>query len=649
MVAAAARASTSAGRGAVRAAGHAGRTGVRAGARAGSSAARAARKSAAGARRAGARKAAGGATKLGPRKHRQTSLPSRGPRERAQQLRRRRHSAARSKGGSHEEPSLGGKAGGQKKQERSGRNRPATSARGKGSDAEQRNRKQPKGPVKQARKVARAGVDQAGNVATDFVGAGGDGASRSTGRISRATHSLIGRDAGSSDAKPQGGIDLDGMSRAATGKGVGVLAAVGRSAAATVGRASGTATRVVFSSMLGVFAILIVLVIIGVLGGMAFSMMADKKAQEEDAIRAMMARCTGNDGLPLGADGDGGSGSAPGEGALTAWQVAALADYGLRYAGVDDPSNDQLQHATAIAMAESGLRPEAHLDDRGTGDDSYGLWQINMLDEMGPERRERLNLDDNEQLYSPKINAIAMGIFYLDPAHGGGTWTEWSTYNRGDHLEFMDDAADAALDTAIMRNSDVTEVIDMVDSTVPPEIAPAGQGGGGTAESSGTPAGCPPGSGFDSNWTAYGAECPPGMDRGGGMTTHERDTATVVAMREAVVDCFGAPYGGGCYRPQNSGEHPLGRACDFMTVADAERNATGEDREWGLAMAEWLMVNAEDLDVLYVIWWDRIWNVNRDEPGPWDEWRDYTQCSSPDGPTPDAGHCHTNHVHVSVN
>ena len=37
----------------------------------------------------------------------------------------------------------------------------------------------------------------------------------------------------------------------------------------------------------------------------------------------------------------------------------------------------------AIAMAESGSNAEAHNDNANTGDNSYGLWQINMLGSMG--------------------------------------------------------------------------------------------------------------------------------------------------------------------------------------------------------------------------------------------------------------------------
>ena len=41
----------------------------------------------------------------------------------------------------------------------------------------------------------------------------------------------------------------------------------------------------------------------------------------------------------------------------------------------------------AIGLAESVGNPRAHNPNASTGDNSYGLMQINMLGAMGPERR----------------------------------------------------------------------------------------------------------------------------------------------------------------------------------------------------------------------------------------------------------------------
>ncbi len=59
-----------------------------------------------------------------------------------------------------------------------------------------------------------------------------------------------------------------------------------------------------------------------------------------------------------------------------------------RYAGLVD---SRARIAAAIALAESGGNSDAHNGNAATGDDSYGLWQINMIGAMGPARRVEFN------------------------------------------------------------------------------------------------------------------------------------------------------------------------------------------------------------------------------------------------------------------
>ena len=89
----------------------------------------------------------------------------------------------------------------------------------------------------------------------------------------------------------------------------------------------------------------------------------------------------------------------------------------------------------AIALAESSGDPEAHNDDASTGDDSYGLWQINMLGDMGPERRAALGLISNDQLNDPTINAMAMRYIFKQQG-----FNAWSVYKSGKYREFLPDA-----------------------------------------------------------------------------------------------------------------------------------------------------------------------------------------------------------------
>lgn len=90
----------------------------------------------------------------------------------------------------------------------------------------------------------------------------------------------------------------------------------------------------------------------------------------------------------------------------------------LRRAGFPE---SELPRMTAAALAESGGNPRAHNPNAQTGDNSYGLWQINMLGGMGPERRRQFGLKSNEDLFDPTTNArAAKGIF---DSQGPNAWS----------------------------------------------------------------------------------------------------------------------------------------------------------------------------------------------------------------------------------
>lgn len=86
--------------------------------------------------------------------------------------------------------------------------------------------------------------------------------------------------------------------------------------------------------------------------------------------------------------------------------------------------DNQLDMAVEVAMKESGGNPRAHNGNASTGDNSYGLWQINMIGSMGPVRRKDFKISSNEQLFDPATNARAAKRIY-DQA--GGSWRPWST------------------------------------------------------------------------------------------------------------------------------------------------------------------------------------------------------------------------------
>jgi peptidoglycan DL-endopeptidase CwlO len=94
-----------------------------------------------------------------------------------------------------------------------------------------------------------------------------------------------------------------------------------------------------------------------------------------------------------------------------------------------------------------------------------------------------------------------------------------------------------------------------------------------------------------------------------------------------------------CYRSaEDGGEHPRGRACDWAADEKGFGGvASGSDKTYGDGLADFYIKNAKALNVLYVIWFRRIWQTATGS------WKSYGgACGSPS--------CdHTNHVHLSVN
>jgi hypothetical protein len=85
-----------------------------------------------------------------------------------------------------------------------------------------------------------------------------------------------------------------------------------------------------------------------------------------------------------------------------------------------------LKTAWAVAMKESNGRPLAHNGNRGTGDNSYGVFQINMIGNLGEARRDKFNLDSNADLFDPVTNAEI--AFHM--SNGGKDWSSWKVYQN---------------------------------------------------------------------------------------------------------------------------------------------------------------------------------------------------------------------------
>lgn len=85
----------------------------------------------------------------------------------------------------------------------------------------------------------------------------------------------------------------------------------------------------------------------------------------------------------------------------------------------------------AIAIAESGGRPDALNDNPSTGDYSVGLWQINYFDGMRAERTREFGSPDALRA-SPTAQARAAVAIYRQQG-----LRAWSTYTGGDYRRYM--------------------------------------------------------------------------------------------------------------------------------------------------------------------------------------------------------------------
>ncbi|GAB3205359.1 hypothetical protein GCM10027294_03410 [Marinactinospora endophytica] len=113
-------------------------------------------------------------------------------------------------------------------------------------------------------------------------------------------------------------------------------------------------------------------------------------------------------------------------------------------------------------------------------------------------------------------------------------------------------------------------------------------------------------------------------------------------MKELIIEEFGEnrEHGGvGCYRPNGGwvvGEHPKGRACDFMVDANGQMPSQ-EQIDHGYAIAEWAQENADRLGIMYIIYRQKIWDIRRGDEG----WRDMADRGS-------ITENHFDHVHISM-
>ncbi len=109
-------------------------------------------------------------------------------------------------------------------------------------------------------------------------------------------------------------------------------------------------------------------------------------------------------------------------------------------------------------------------------------------------------------------------------------------------------------------------------------------------------------------------------------------------VRQLIAQRFGPRFGIGCYRADGGiaggGEHPLGRACDFMLSGGGSMPSAAETAR-GNEIAAWAIENAQRLGIMYIIFRQRIWHVRT---GSW------RAMSDRGGVTAN----HYDHVHISM-
>ena len=132
-------------------------------------------------------------------------------------------------------------------------------------------------------------------------------------------------------------------------------------------------------------------------------------------------------------------------------KVKTTAELLATFASIRDPVNDKqlaellstvgfkgerLKEAWSVAQKESRANPLDLNSNSSTGDNSFGLFQINMIGDLGTARRIAYGLASNDDLFNPVLNAqIAYQM-----SDGGKNWGSWKVgrgYNGYDQSKYL--------------------------------------------------------------------------------------------------------------------------------------------------------------------------------------------------------------------
>jgi hypothetical protein len=118
--------------------------------------------------------------------------------------------------------------------------------------------------------------------------------------------------------------------------------------------------------------------------------------------------------------------------------------------------------------------------------------------------------------------------------------------------------------------------------------------------------------------------------------TGDNITPRMRQVKDAVDRRFGPFTSIGCFRPGSDGEHPLGRACDFM-LSSGGVLPSASNVQLGFAIAAWAQANASRLGIMYIIYRQKIWDIRIASSG-WVPMADRGSITAN----------HFDHVHISV-
>ena len=143
-----------------------------------------------------------------------------------------------------------------------------------------------------------------------------------------------------------------------------------------------------------------------------------------------------------------GSDPIPSGGKASPEQIARIA----KTAGIPEK---HIPIMVSIALAESGGNIGARYNPEGnTGEDSYGLWQINMDPRYADERLKLFGIDNKKKLFDPVTNAKA--AYEIFKQQGFNAWTVYRTGKYRDFLPAAKKAASASTQPTISRSVDTS-------------------------------------------------------------------------------------------------------------------------------------------------------------------------------------------------